>query len=123
MTDTIWGIHVRWYRHLFFTALVLVTVLLLVEIPISDTPEFISDKQIHFLMFFTLALLCSRGMRQHYGIKLLILLAGFALLTEFLQWLVPWRSFSWGDWLADIVGILSYHALYLLKAYFRRKRS
>ena len=62
---------------------------MLVAVPKSDLPQLISDKQAHFIIFFGITLLCSRWMRNNYGVSALLWLAGFGLLLEFMQWLVP----------------------------------
>ena len=72
------------------------------------------DKFIHFLIFFVLGWLMTRGMYDSEKISLplkwLIILAGgalFALLDEWHQSLVPGRVADTMDWLADMAGIIS----------------
>jgi len=96
---------------------------MLVKVPPGEAIKLISDKQAHFIIFFGITLLCSRGMRESYGLKMLLWLAVLGFVLEAVQWLVPWRSFSWLDWFADIAGILSYHILFLIKARIQNYRS
>ncbi len=72
------------------------------------------DKFIHFLIFFVLGWLMTRGMydleKISLPLKWLIILAGgalFALLDEWHQSLVPGRVADTMDWLADMAGIIS----------------
>ena len=80
----------------------------------------INDKVAHGITFFLLTLLMSRGFRRFYGYRILVGLALFGLVLELVQYLVPWRSFSVADWLADIAGIVAYHILHLVRVRFVR---
>ncbi len=80
----------------------------------------INDKVAHAVTFFIMTLLICRGFRQYYGYGVLVGLALFGLLIEVVQYLLPWRSFSIADWLADIAGIVGYHILHLLRVRFVR---
>ena len=78
----------------------------------------INDKLAHGITFFILTLLISRGYPDHYGLTMLGCIAAFGLLIEGVQYLLPWRSFSVADWLADIAGILVYHILHIVRVRF-----
>ena len=82
----------------------------------------INDKLAHGVTFFILTLLISRGYPEHYGLVMLSCIAAFGLLIEGIQYLLPWRSFSIADWLADIAGILVYHCLHIVRVRFVRVR-
>jgi VanZ family protein len=53
----------------------------------------------------------------------MIALAVFGLLIEIIQYFLPWRSFSLLDWLADIIGILTYDVVHRLKRRYYLKNS
>ena len=78
----------------------------------------ISDKTAHALAFFVLAFLYSHTAGKGYGIKEASLLIIFGLIIELIQYLLPWRSFSLFDWLADIIGIAGYEIIHRLKRYY-----
>jgi VanZ family protein len=81
-------------------------------------PDFgfrLSDKVLHFIAFGILAILTARGLRNfknrivkvnYISITLLICIA-YGILDEFHQYFVPGRYFSWWDWVADILGVIS----------------
>ncbi len=98
-----------------------IVILILTLIPshrIPESPDWhISfDKLAHSLMFMALGLLLliKSGIRhQRRLIQVFLLLAAYGLLLETLQLLVPSRSFSWLDVIANIVGIISGNFIYL----------
>ncbi|MBC53976.1 MAG: hypothetical protein CMQ34_09110 [Gammaproteobacteria bacterium] len=66
------------------------------------------DKIIHFLLFAMCALLaCRAWLSAVSGIYIALLLLAFAGFTEVMQYLVPGRSMSLGDMIADTLGILA----------------
>jgi len=79
---------------------------------------YINDKMAHAITFFILTLLFSRGLPQYYGLWALVGLAVFGFIIEGIQYFVPWRSFSVADWIADVVGIVLYHILHLIRVRF-----
>lgn len=86
--------------------------------PGSNVPElprfYGSDKLIHFGMFFGMAFLWSRVIRQKLNseereksknfTKYLVLWVFLAIFTEYLQVLVPGRSFDYLDITTNILG-------------------
>jgi len=94
-----------------------IILLLIVVVPKALPIPSINDKLAHAIMFFFLALFYGRGLPNHYGVISISALILFGLVTEFIQYLLPWRSFSLFDWLADIVGILSYHLMHTVKSW------
>ena len=81
--------------------------------PTSDLPQnFPSfegmDKVIHFLIFALLAYLYKKAFPKHSIVKELLWLAGYALLTEFMQEQMQMgRSGDPLDMLADVLGIFA----------------
>ncbi len=94
-----------------------------------DTPtriikvNIINDKAAHALVFFVLAFLYSHTVGKGYGVKEASLLIIFGLLIELIQYLLPWRSFSLLDWLADIIGIAGYEIIHRLKRVWMQKKA
>ncbi|GEO23068.1 VanZ family protein [Cyclobacterium qasimii] len=84
---------------------------------VPNIPKFYgSDKVIHFGMFAGMAILWSRVIREKVDIKYknsiklftnyLVLWIFIAILTEYLQRLVPGRSFDYFDIITNIVGVI-----------------
>jgi len=84
---------------------------------VPDIPKFYgSDKLIHFGMFAGMAFLWSRVIRKKADKKgeektklftnYLVLWILIAILTEYLQTLVPGRSFDYFDIVTNIVGVI-----------------
>ena len=98
-----------------------IVILILTVIPSHRIPEppdwsISFDKLAHSLMFMALSLLLliKSGIRhQRQLIQVILLLATYGLLLETLQLFVPFRSFSWLDVIANIVGIISGNFIYL----------
>jgi VanZ family protein len=74
-----------------------------------------SDKILHFIIFGTLGFLTARGLRKaksrivnknYISITLLICIL-YGILDEIHQYYVPGRYFSWWDWVADILGVIT----------------
>jgi VanZ family protein len=61
------------------------------------------DKALHVVEFFILFLLVAKALEKT-GISVLVCF-GVALVSEFLQYFIPLRSFSYYDMLADFFGI------------------
>jgi len=114
-------INKKTYRWLFIIAVVLSLVASLSVVSKTVAVHLINDKLGHGLMFFFLAFLCSHTVGRKYGVKSIILLAMFGLLIEVVQYFLPWRSFSWLDWFADIIGIIAYDVIHRLKKYYYLK--
>jgi len=111
------------YRILFFLAIV-ITLLLTLSVPVGIVKAgLINDKIAHGITFFSLSFLYSHSEGDKYGIKSLLLLVLFGFVIELIQYFLPWRSFSWFDWLADIVGIISYEIFHRVKNRVSKKRT
>lgn len=109
------------YRVAFVLTL-LVTLFLTLSVPVKGS-GLINDKLAHMLIFFALALLNSHMWSGRYTWRSLVALSLLGLVIELIQFSLPWRSFSWLDWLADIVGVLVYHLLHTLKVYWLTQRA
>jgi VanZ family protein len=69
-----------------------------------------NDKLIHFAEFFVLTVLALKTFQlfkfKHHYILGALFCVFFIVLSESLQSLVPYRSFSYYDMLADVIGII-----------------
>jgi VanZ family protein len=108
----------RGLYQILFAGAFLATLYLLFNMPSGNPPGLINDKVAHAIAFFCLTLLLSRGFPQYYGVKILLAMCVFGLVTELVQYFLPWRTFSIADWLADIAGVLCYHCLHLIRKRF-----
>ncbi len=110
------------YSKLFIVAII-ATLFLTLSVPTGIIQaSLISDKTAHALVFFVLAFLYSHTAGKGYGVKEASLLIIFGLLIELIQYLLPWRSFSLLDWLADIAGIAGYEIIHRLKRLWMQKK-
>ena len=87
--------------------LIVIFVMPVPKIP-SQGPDLQVDKIMHCLLFFIYFVILIKSLEQynHVIIKSMIISLCFALFTEFLQSLLPYRSASFQDFLADSAGIL-----------------
>ncbi|MCP3674973.1 MAG: VanZ family protein, partial [Gammaproteobacteria bacterium] len=81
-----------------------------------------NDKVAHAVTFSVLAFLYSHTLGKKYGFQAIVLLAGFGILIELIQYFLPWRSFSWLDWVADLVGIFVYEIIHRVKRVLLKKQ-
>ena len=73
------------------------------------------DKLQHMIVYTLLSYLATRGwvpdrgMRWSHGAAwtLILVLIGFAAIEEYHQRWIPGRFVEWGDWLSDVLGILT----------------
>jgi hypothetical protein len=99
-------------RVLFWVALVgLLTLALLPSGTVQDVMLF-SDKVMHSLAFLVLATLGYWSYPKHIAYVVIGLLI-YGALIEFFQALTETRAPEWGDWLADVLGIII--ALFLIR--------
>tara|TARA_R110000744_G_scaffold177939_2_gene296929 strand:- start:215 stop:595 length:381 start_codon:yes stop_codon:yes gene_type:complete len=98
---------------------------------VPDIPKFYgSDKVIHLGMFIGMAFLWDRVIRQRIDkkgkesnkiyTKYLVLWIFIAILTEYLQRLVPGRSFDYFDILTNIIGVIIGTGIFI---YFNKRGS
>ncbi len=106
------------YRLIFILA-VIVTLILTLSVPTTLARSgVINDKVAHAATFFVLAFLYSHSVGKCYGLKEVVLLLAFGFLIEVIQYILPWRSFSLLDWLADFIGIAIYEIIHRLKNFY-----
>lgn len=87
-------------------ALSAVAILYLATTPGTDLlPPSPSDKLNHLVAFMELTLLARLGWPQARVSSVLILLLGYGVAIEIIQWPLPYREFSVADMVADAAGI------------------
>ncbi|WP_198438378.1 VanZ family protein [Moritella sp. F3] len=106
--------HTFWFRLLLVIVLFAICILAFGK-PATDIPQLSYDKLNHFIAFVTLALLFDYSF-PHRTITLFITLLGFGIFIEFIQGMIPGRTTSHWDIIADLVGITSYLILQPLRA-------
>ncbi|MBA7708486.1 MAG: hypothetical protein GH143_00095 [Calditrichaeota bacterium] len=98
------------------------------SIPGKSLPDlgwFSHNKLIHIAEYTIFGLLVSRAMvfrvpaRGQVFLFALLIAGTFGALDETYQALIPGRDSSYGDWVADIVGVASGSSLYLLWKFYR----
>jgi len=110
---------VRWAFR--FALLVCVLVIsYLAFAPVDQLPETPSDKLDHFLAFAVLAWLADRSFPgRHWEVRRSILLLGYGLLIELVQYFRPLRECSLLDLAANAAAILCYAAAVRIYQSFR----
>ena len=97
----------RLAKYLFWLS---VLAILLISIKPGASSQLITglDKFAHFISFFaiTFLLLSAYRFNKPY-LTSIILLAAFGLAIELVQYYLPYRIFSWVDFIADLIGILA----------------
>jgi len=68
--------------------------------------QFPLEKVGHFILFASLAFLCSIGRIGEKKLQLLLNLMLFAATTEILQFFVSYRTPTFRDWLIDVGGLI-----------------
>ncbi|MDZ4297743.1 MAG: VanZ family protein [Moraxellaceae bacterium] len=92
-------------RSMFWTAVAVVLVLLLMPMTGNPNPGIKHlDKMVHTMLFFGVALIGFRVWR-HQQVRIFAGLCVLAVLTEVLQGLTNWRTASPADALADVTGV------------------
>ena len=95
-------------RGIFYFSLLIVFFLSVVnanDIPRFNALSFISDKFIHFLIYFYLAylaLLCRFTMHSYLVV---LTIFTFGLFIEFIHFFHPYRLFEYLDLLANLIGV------------------
>jgi len=91
------------------------------ETPLFDFPY--GDKVLHASAFFVLSFLLNRASSSiHRRIRNMFSLLSFGILIEFLQSFTSYRSVSFWDVVADLVGILLFQLTYSLLKEIQLKR-
>ena len=114
----------REFKILFFGAVIIVLVLALVP---NDNLKFnyaYEDKIKHTLAFFTLSLLLNRASSTlKHRVRNMISLLFFGIFIEVAQSFTGYRSPSFDDVLADLVGILLFQLLYSTYRFIKHFRN
>jgi len=113
-------INTKTYRILFILAVIATLILTMSVVSGFVRPGMFNDKLAHMMIFFTLAFLLSHWLGERYGVLAISALVIFGLLIEVIQYYLPWRSFSYRDWAADIIGIIFYQILHLFYVLYKR---
>jgi len=96
------------FRFLFVIALIIITYLTTASLSGTFTGN-INDKLSHFLAFYTLAFLIDFSFpKNEFGYLKFFELLFYGLLIEIIQSVIPYRSFSLYDLLANATGLLAY---------------
>ena len=100
--------HVLIFRFLFFITLIIITYLTTASLSGTFIGN-INDKLSHFLAFYTLAFLIDFSFpKNEFGYLKFFELLFYGLLIEIIQSVIPYRSFSLYDLLANATGLLAY---------------
>lgn len=96
----------RFFRYCFYFVLILYTYLLFAA-PSGEPPRFnINDKVLHFAGFASLSGVFFIAYRFPL-VKSMLLMLAYGLFTEGVQGLLPYRTASLGDLIADVLGALA----------------
>jgi VanZ family protein len=81
----------------------------------------LTDKILHFIVFGILGIVTARGLRnsgkmrikENYVSLTVVICILFGAFDEIHQYFVPGRYSDWGDWIADVLGIIIMILIYL----------
>lgn len=84
------------------------------------------DKVVHFIMYFGLMALLTLSFRLEKNflkkfVTILIFGIVLAVMTEIIQSYIPGRDASWGDLIANLIGLFA--GYFAVNAYLARKKS
>jgi len=90
------------------------------SLKIPDIEFDLADKTAHFILFGCLGILTARGLKNSQNIRIkknYVFLAIFICVIygasdEVHQYFVPGRHASWGDWIADTLGVITFVYIY-----------
>lgn len=80
-----------------------------------------NDKLEHYSAFLGLAFIAHRAMRAGFAVQMVVLL-GYGAWIELVQYFLPYRSSAMNDFMADIAGVCTYHALYQIHVWASQYR-
>jgi VanZ family protein len=111
-------------RLLLLLALIVTTYATTTELTYTAV-EGVNDKFAHFATFFILSLLADLSFpKRDFDWAIWFPLACYGLLIEITQYQIPYRSFSWLDWVADGGGVFIYgFSILLIKQMCYPKKS
>jgi len=76
-------------------------------VPIPSTGLHANDKLVHVSMYFLLMVWFALVVEARHHLRIAIFFASLGLLLEFAQHATGYRSFEWGDVLANFAGIVA----------------
>ncbi len=105
MTASPFLLLIRWS---FYPVLLMVSTLSFLPVPEDSIVNDISDKLQHFAAFLVLAMLLDLMHPRLYHWYQVLYLAAYGLAIECVQYFLPYRDASLGDWIADVAALLVY---------------
>ncbi|RUO75661.1 hypothetical protein CWI83_09800 [Pseudidiomarina taiwanensis] len=113
----------KWSQRAFILLLVGLTIAFVAQVDQNQVPRIEHlDKLVHFGAFFLLAWTFHQGFATPWWLALLCL-GAYAVLIEWIQSTLPYRSASLGDFIADGLGVLSYFLVAYCCQQWRQRRS
>ncbi len=101
--------YIAGFRWAFFGAIVVASYLAFAPVPEDSVLRSISDKLQHLAAFFFLAFLLDFAYpHMPYRWRKALILLGYGLFIEVVQYFLPYRSASLLDWIADGLGLVLY---------------
>ena len=98
----------KFFRILFFTSILTIGYFSIIpadKIPNIAALNFISDKLLHSLIFFNIAILGLLSNFKLSKLMLLTLIFSFGLIIEIIHFYHPYRYFEFADLMANLSGI------------------
>lgn len=111
-------------------AIIIMVITLIPGTTSANITSSLTDKTVHFGMFLVLCLLMSIGLskqnrlssvRYNAGKVSILVSIGYGLLIEIVQFLLPYRSFSMQDLLADSAGVLAGYGIFHIIYKYNKK--
>ncbi|KZN40466.1 hypothetical protein N474_21685 [Pseudoalteromonas luteoviolacea CPMOR-2] len=113
----------RVYQTLLLLFLIAFTYLFAREVQVQSIRITHLDKLAHFAVFFMLAFFSYHAFKFKPWFHM-VLLTSYGACIEWMQSTIPYRQASMGDFIADVLGALSYFVLlWLMRKYQARKSS
>lgn len=97
----------RIYQVLFTVIIIVCTALFFKEVKSSVAGIPHLDKFAHFGVFFVLTAFLKRAFNAPFWVYIIILSA-YGAGVEYIQGMLPHRSASFADFIADVLGVISY---------------
>jgi len=127
MSKYLYSLNKNQFKVIFFITVIFVLYNALTppsgDAPLFDFPD--GDKVLHASAFFVLSFLLNRASSTiHHRIRNMLSLLAFGILIEFLQSFTTYRTVSFWDVMADLVGILLFQLTYsiLKEIQFQRNK-
>ncbi|KZN68530.1 VanZ family protein [Pseudoalteromonas luteoviolacea] len=112
----------RVYQTLLLLFLIAITYLFAKEVQVQGIQIPHLDKIAHFVVFFVLAFFSCHAFKFKPWFHM-ILLTSYGACVEWMQSTLPYRQASLGDFIADVLGALSYFILLWLVRKYRMRRA